>query len=77
MKQSKFFARIGALLLLGGMLTGALTGCKMPEAGHKLPYDYDLSPYVTLGQYRGITYKPMDTTVTEEQLEEEIKQFLT
>ena len=32
------------------------------------PYDYDLSEYVTLGQYKGIEYTPYTIEATDEQI---------
>lgn len=45
------------------------------------PYDYDLSEYVTLGQYKGVEYTPYKLTATDEQIEnklaEELKEYST
>lgn len=45
------------------------------------PYDYDLSEYVTLGQYKGVEYTPYKITATDEQIEnklaEELKEYST
>ncbi len=40
------------------------------------PYDYDLSEYVTLGQYKGIEYTPYTIEATDEQIEKKLAEEL-
>lgn len=42
-----------------------------------LPYNYDLSQYVTVGDYIGVEYEPYDTTVTQKQIDDAIADVLT
>lgn len=39
---------------------------KTSEGGDEMPYQYDLSDYVKLGQYKGIEYEKIAVTVTDE-----------
>ncbi len=40
------------------------------------PYDYDLSEYITLGQYKGIEYTPYTIEATDEQIEKKLAEEL-
>lgn len=51
----------------------AFTGCGSKSA--KL-YDYDLSEYVTLGEYKGIEVPPYDVEITAEDIDAEIETIL-
>ena len=53
----------------------ALSGCG-GGADAEPPYDYDLSEYVTLGQYKGIVVPVGEITVTEEEIQDEIQRRL-
>lgn len=65
-------------MLLG---TAALTSCdsyKKTPSDFKLPYsDYNLADYVTLGEYKGLEYTEIDTTVTSDQIDAKIKELLS
>ena len=52
---------LSALLLLTG-LTG-LTGCGQKSEEAVFDYDYDLSEYITIGEYQGIEYTPSELRV--------------
>ena len=55
-----------------------LSGCKKTETEEESKkYDYNLSEYITLGNYKGLTVEKADTTVTEEQLDAEIASVIT
>ena len=45
-----------------------VTGCGAKEA-----YDYDLSEYVKVGEYKGLTYDKIKVSVSETEVQEEIK----
>lgn len=71
-------AALCATMLLG---TAALTSCdsyKKTPSDFKLPYsDYNLADYVTLGEYKGLEYTEIDTTVTSDQIDAKIKELLS
>lgn len=67
--------KIISLLISAAALisTVSLASCgnsfkKMPDDFTE-PFNYDLSEYVKLGEYKGIKYTPLDTTVTEDQIQ--------
>jgi trigger factor len=47
-----------------------------PSVGSEKPYDYDLSGFITLGQYKGIEIGPYDLSVSAEELQTEIDGIL-
>ncbi|MBR0374424.1 MAG: trigger factor [Mogibacterium sp.] len=64
-KRSKVTVLVAILCVVS-----LLAGC----AKSKVPkrYDYDLSKYITLGQYEGVTYDPVPHEVTDEDIDNEI-----
>lgn len=54
-----------------GLCAGMLSGC-----GSSKTLIQDYSAYVELGQYEGIEYTPMETEVTEEELQAQVDYFL-
>ena len=70
MKKKLFSTGLIAALCLSSAFT--MTGC-----GEKEPYsDYDLSEYVTVGEYKGLEYDKISVSVTDEEVEEEIQNRL-
>ena len=65
-----------AALLFAALLMLALASCDKEESGEEKLYDYDLSEYVTLGQYRGVTYTPLRTDPTDDEVWERIIETL-
>ena len=60
-------ASLCAMLLLFGCSSGS---------AEPPPYDYDLSEYLLLGQYKGIEVATKEVTVTEEEVQDEIERRL-
>ena len=52
----------------------ALSGCGSKEAPRE--YDFDLSEYVTVGEYKGLEYTAFDVEVTDEEIQAEIDAVL-
>ena len=50
-----------------------MAGCGGKDEPSGEPYDYDLSEYLVLGQYKGIEVPAPDIVVTEEDIDEEIE----
>ncbi len=66
MKKKLFSTGLIAVLCLGAALT--MTAC-----GQDLPYsDYDLSEYVTVGEYKGLEYEKTKVSVSKEDVQKEI-----
>ncbi len=63
----KLTAGILALVLAFGVL---LTGCK--KETEVIPYDYDLSEYITLPQYKGVEVEKYTGTVTDEDVQRQV-----
>lgn len=61
-----------AALALVLCMAVALTGCIS-----KVVAVEDVSKYVQLGQYKGVSYTPVDTTVTQEQHDSAVEQLLS
>ncbi len=59
-----------SILLCGLLAASVVTGCSKKEDSSKNGNS------VTLGEYKGIQYTPMDTTVTDEQVETQIQSLL-
>lgn len=76
MKQmSKIFSAALAVVLAAGAL---LTGCsKKDEPASAKRYDYDLTQYVTLGQYKSVEVEPFPYEITEEVVQEQIQMALS
>ncbi len=67
MKKKLFSTGLIAVLCLSSVL--GMTAC----GGEKLPYsDYDLSEYVTVGEYKGLEYERTTVSVSDEEVQEEI-----
>ena len=67
--------KISLLLALVFAAASLLLGCSSASASTN--YNYDLSPYVTLGQYKGIQVAASEApTVTDEEVEQAIQQTL-
>ncbi len=63
-------------LLCSLLLAGALlTGCGQ-KGSHGSFYNYDLTNYVTLGDYKTVHYSPAVTTVEEQEITEKIRQTM-
>lgn len=59
-----------SVFLVAACLFLSLTGCqKEPEEKGYKPYDFDLASYIRLGDILGVSYTPLDTTVTEEDID--------
>ena len=58
------------MLMIAGACIGLLTGC---NSGTKMK---NYADYVTLGQYIGVEYTPLSTTVTEEELQAQVDNCL-
>lgn len=66
MKKKVFSLGLIAVLSLSSMLL--MTGC-----GDKAPYEgYDLSEYVTVGEYKGLEYEKTEVKVSESEIQAEI-----
>lgn len=44
--------------------------------GEVYAYTFDTDKYITLGEYKGLTYTPIDTTVTDDEVNEQIQSNL-
>lgn len=55
------------MFFLTGLFMIFFSACSYEKA-----YDYDLVPYIKLGQYKGIDVPPIDETVTKESLDENL-----
>lgn len=70
MKKKLFSTGLIAVLCLTSVF--AMTAC-----GDKQPYsDYDLSEYVTVGDYKGLEYKKVEASVSDEEVDKEIQSRL-
>lgn len=58
------------LFILVVVMTAA--GC----SGSKKPYDYDLSKYIKVGEYKGLEYEAFDIKVTDEEIQSEVQDVL-
>jgi len=67
--KKRFIIAFAAVLCLSMLLTGC-----GGDAGKV--YDYDLSEYVKLGQYKGIEIQAIEITVTKKEIQDEIKKRL-
>lgn len=63
------------MAILGVALMGIslLSGCGKSASSNRLP---DYSEYVTLGEYTGLGYTPMSVEITDEDVEEQLEDFL-
>lgn len=68
MMKKKMFKTASALFLALSMT--ALTGCSSLEVPDK--YNYDLSEYIKLGQYKDLTYSKVETRVSDAEVEDYI-----
>lgn len=59
------------LILILAMAT-MISGC----GGSSKPYDFDLSEYVKVGDYKGIEYDTIKVEITEKQIDEKIEEVL-
>lgn len=64
--------KLAALILSGALLLSAASCNKKDD----IPFDYDLSKYVTLGEYMGVTYVPARTDPTDDEIWERIIEVL-
>ena len=76
MKRTISLALCAAMLLSCAALTSCDSYKKTPDDFVEPFADYDLSEYVTLGEYKGLEYTEIDTTVTEAQTEAKVKELL-
>lgn len=68
MKSKKITA-----VFIAALLTLPLAGCKNKTEDYlSLAYKYNLDEYITLGEYKGLTYDTASITVTEEEVTSEI-----
>ena len=67
--------RIISLILVLVLAVSLLCGCK--KADSDMPFDYDLSKYITLGDYVGIEYKYELEEVTQEAVDSFVNSALT
>lgn len=63
-------------LLIVGLMTTALIVSAASCGTKAIPYDYDLSEYVTLGEYKGLEIKEAKVSVTESEIKDEINNRL-
>ena len=70
MKKKLLSSSLIAVLCLASVF--AMTSC-----GESEPYsDYDLSEYVTVGEYKGLEYEKVSVSVSDKEVEEEIQKRL-
>ncbi len=67
--------KIISLILVTVLALTLLCGCKKEESGR--PYDYDLSKYITLGEYIGIEYTYEVAPVTQELVDNYVNSALS
>ena len=63
---------IAALVVVIILVTSIFTGCKQSGKNGDF-YPYKLSNYVTLGDYLNANYKPAKISVTDEDVDDEIR----
>lgn len=68
MKHTKLWSFLVAAALL---LPVSLTACDNDPLYYR--YDYDLSQYITLADYKGLSVEPVSGTVTEEEIQNQIQ----
>lgn len=74
-KVSRIFSAVLAVTLAAATL---MTGCKKNEETPSAKrYDYDLTQYITLGQYKGVEVEPFAYEITEEVVQQQIQLALT
>lgn len=69
MKHTKL---ITLLLSMALLLPAAMTGCGQEDVLH-YRYDYDLSAYITLPEYKGLPVTEVSATVSEEDIQNQIR----
>lgn len=75
--------KITSILLTLAMLVCACAGCADKDGGGnsgtatEKPYDYDLSKYVTVGNYKGLTATSSEFVFTDEDLQSQIAMILS
>ena len=66
MNKKILITGIGAVVVLAGIIAAVLLWPK------DQPYDYDLSEYVKVGDYKGLDYSIAEVSVTDEEVDTEI-----
>ena len=71
--------KVTALICLVAMFI--FSGCAEkefvdPSIGTETPYDYDLTPFITLGEYKGVEIGPYNMTVTDGEVQDQISYIL-
>lgn len=77
-KVKKIIAAAVIFVCIAGLLI-ALSTCGEPsdaKDSSKLSYDYDLSPYIKMGDYLGIEVEVPEISVTDAEVEDEIEYLL-
>ena len=70
MKKKLLSSSLVAVLCLASVFV--MTSC-----GESVPYgDYDLSDYVTVGEYKGLEYEKISVSVSDKEIDDEIQKRL-